>query len=526
MVEVLVMPVRKCNACPIDCAEAAISISPTFVGPHRLARERAIMADTTSTLFLGVPLIVLGCLSSALGFALMKRSGEIEAEVPPYLAWRWLLGFACLAFLQTFCDAASLSVLPLSVVAPFAGLTIVFSLAIAASGVLSSAREMLSTTDIVGAAAVLVGVTCVSLAAPHDSSDATLAQANSAMLDPAFAAPALLALGCAASCLLTAQCERAGRCGCRPSPLLAAIGAASCGALSQFAIKVLSLSVKAMGGAPPSASVVASLFAWAQPTALLGAACLCFTAPTQLSLLQTALAARASLVVPLYQASLVSLTTLTGGVAFQEFRAMQTTNIFTYAAGLLVATAGLLALSRDAGADGDVGDDEATAEEAPVDSPACHFVAASDVGACDALGATSAESVREKLSAPLLSPAVMVVPPGQTLDEQFPSPWSAAQAAGGGGGRPPFSFTSPIRGASDFAAGVKRSSRLPAPFMMGIGVAVRETLSMRSQTVTGRARSVSDGRAISRQRADLRRVQPMFDDSPSTPRGRSASTLT
>ena len=64
---------------------------------------------------------------------------------------------------------------------------------------------------------------------------------------------------------------------------------------------------------------------------------------------------------PLYQASLVSLTTLTGGVAFQEFRAMQTTNIFTYAAGLLVATAGLLALSRDAGADGDVGDDEATA---------------------------------------------------------------------------------------------------------------------------------------------------------------------
>ena len=118
------------------------------------------------------------------------------------------------------------------------------------------------------------------------------------------------------------------------------------------------------------------------------------------------------------------------------------------------------------------------------------------------------------------------VPPWQTLDEQFPSPWSAAQTAGGGGGRPPFSFTSPIRGASDFAAGVKRSSRLPAPFMMGIGVAVRETLSMRSQTVTGRARSVSDGRAISRQRADLRRVQPMFDDSPSTPRGRSASTLT
>ena len=92
------------------------------------------------SLLLGVPLIVLGCLSSALGFALMKRSGEVEAGRPPYLAWRWLLGFVCLAFLQTFCDAASLSMLPLAVVAPFAGLTIVFSLAIAASGVLGSPR--------------------------------------------------------------------------------------------------------------------------------------------------------------------------------------------------------------------------------------------------------------------------------------------------------------------------------------------------------------------------------------------------
>ena len=45
--------------------------------------------------------------------------GGVEADVPPYLAWRWLLGFGCLAFLQTFCDAASLSVLPLAVVAPF-----------------------------------------------------------------------------------------------------------------------------------------------------------------------------------------------------------------------------------------------------------------------------------------------------------------------------------------------------------------------------------------------------------------------
>jgi hypothetical protein len=74
-------------------------------------------------LLLGLPLIVVGCLSSAAGLALMKRSGEVEAGLPIYQQWRWLLGFGCLAVIQTLCDALSLSFLPLSVVAPFAGLT-------------------------------------------------------------------------------------------------------------------------------------------------------------------------------------------------------------------------------------------------------------------------------------------------------------------------------------------------------------------------------------------------------------------
>ena len=78
-------------------------------------------SDGSSMLLLGVPLIVGGCFSSAAGLLLMKRSGELEAGLPFFLAWRWLCGFACLAVVQTACDALSLSYLPLSVVAPFAG---------------------------------------------------------------------------------------------------------------------------------------------------------------------------------------------------------------------------------------------------------------------------------------------------------------------------------------------------------------------------------------------------------------------
>ena len=71
---------------------------------------------------LGLIFVVGGCLSSACGFLLMKRSGQVESELPLWLRWRWMLGFLCLGVLQTVCDAASLSLLPLSVVAPFAGL--------------------------------------------------------------------------------------------------------------------------------------------------------------------------------------------------------------------------------------------------------------------------------------------------------------------------------------------------------------------------------------------------------------------
>ena len=77
---------------------------------------------------IGIVTVSCGCLSSAIGFLLMKRSGEVEADVPcSYRAWprmdhRLLL---LVAVLQTVCDAVSLTLLPLSVVAPFAGLTIV-----------------------------------------------------------------------------------------------------------------------------------------------------------------------------------------------------------------------------------------------------------------------------------------------------------------------------------------------------------------------------------------------------------------
>ena len=64
------------------------------------------------------------------------------------------------------------------------------------------------------------------------------------------------------------------------------------------------------------------------------------------------------------------------------------------------------------------------------------------------------------------------------------------------------------------------ASRLPAPMLMGLGVAMLETKQMRTSMQLGRARAVSDARAISNQRRTMR--PPVVPHS----RGRSASTLT
>jgi len=300
------------------------------------------MLDSSKYL-LGLATIVMGCLSSACGFLLMKRSGQVEAQLPCLRRWRWMLGFLCLAVVQTVCDAMSLSLLPLSVVAPFAGLTIVFSCLLAASGCCGEA-EAIGTTDLIGGAATLVGIGAVSTFAPHEAKEVTLAEASSSLIEPAFAVPfvfLVLGVGC---------CLGARLLGRTVHVMLCAGGAATCAALSQLALKLVSLAVREAveggeGGMPP--------------LALIALAGLGVTAPSQLTLLNAALgAAKASVAVPLYQGATVSLTTLSGGLAFHEFGGLEPLQGVGYTLGLVVATAGLLVLAR-----GEEGGEEADDEE-------------------------------------------------------------------------------------------------------------------------------------------------------------------
>lgn len=220
--------------------------------------------------------------------------------------------------------------------------TIVFSVVLAASGCCGEAEE-LSHADMFGATATLIGISAVSAFAPPEDKEPTLAEASVSLIEPAFAAPFfLLAIG-------VGGCLGASLCGRTCHVVLCAGGAATCAALSQLSLKLVTLSVReaADGGGihPVTIAAVCALFV---------------TAPSQLTLLNAALgASRASVAVPLYQGATVSLTTLSGGVAFHEFAAMQLSQGLGYGVGLAVATAGLLVLARG----GEEAVDEAVDEE-------------------------------------------------------------------------------------------------------------------------------------------------------------------
>ena len=174
----------------------------------------------------GMLLIPVGCLCSATGLLLMKGAADDRPDLPPWRNPRWLFGFALLGVLATAVEVLVLGVLPLSVVAPFAGLTIVFSLLIASSGLLAVPAERLSRADAACIALVLLGVTLVSAFGPHDSGAVTLPVLLAAYTRARFAG--FVAVGVGGAALVLCPCG-AALAASALLPVISAFAAASCG---------------------------------------------------------------------------------------------------------------------------------------------------------------------------------------------------------------------------------------------------------------------------------------------------------
>ena len=115
---------------------------------------------------LGMILVLLGCCCSAVGLVLLKHSTNVEEHLPLHRRPFWATGVVFLIVNASVIDVIAFSLAPLTLVAPFSGVTIVLTTWLASSGLLF-VKETVDMWDVTSTAIALVGVTMTTTFGPH-----------------------------------------------------------------------------------------------------------------------------------------------------------------------------------------------------------------------------------------------------------------------------------------------------------------------------------------------------------------------
>lgn len=292
---------------------------------------------------LGVTCVLVGTFFSAVGMVLMKASAQVESKLPWHRRHRWFLGCTSLVVNATIMETIALALAPLSLLAPFAACTIVFSTLLARCGALS-AQELVHETRWAAICVTLVGVTVVSLYGPHDGIEVTEDNVYRLLGNRGFVVFASVSTVVIALVCFLWYCEPAAMRKDRAIVPLLAYAAASCGALSLNFLKVLALALRSVVE-PRAAGSRNELFALHSWLSLLA---LAVYAPLQLALLNTVLVhSPVSFAVPMYESLLILLSIVAGGTFYREFDGMSAALTYGFVAGVVVTVCGLglLALS-------------------------------------------------------------------------------------------------------------------------------------------------------------------------------------
>mmetsp|Transcript_14422 Transcript_14422/g.43045 ORF Transcript_14422/g.43045 Transcript_14422/m.43045 type:complete len:396 (-) Transcript_14422:26-1213(-) len=296
---------------------------------------------------LGICLIMLGCLMSAAGMLFMKQSSvAYEHTLKPWQRWRFGIGLLLLVVNAAAVDVVVYGIVPLSIIAPFAGMTIVFTTLLSAAGVITE-RQLPSRRGAAGTLLVVAGLACVSSFGPRGD--------GRAASDPSLS-PAALSLVCAAlsfgSAWLALRCgsafeSRIWRRGSAATTLCTALASACFGMATNVAMKRVSalasecVADRSLGPARE-----------ADALALAALLVLPVAAPLQLWLLNSALAeARTAFAVPAYQSALIGLNLAAAGLLFGEYDGADARDLSFFGGGVLCAAAGLATLSLEGASD-------------------------------------------------------------------------------------------------------------------------------------------------------------------------------
>lgn len=284
----------------------------------------------------GVFLIVVGCLFASLGLVLMKSSSQKERHLPLRKRVRFFLGIVFLVITASAVDVVALAITPLSLVAPFSGLTIVFATLLVQFGVLSE-RERVDWRRWAYICLVLLGVSTVSAVGPRASVAITETSMLRLLANPAFTCfvvlnvPSIVAVLAFVACRAPAASPAAQL---RATAFIA-YSAAACGSLSQCSVKVIATTLESLlndeeGDEPGQIHTFISL------------ACLLTFAPLQLYLLNIALArSPVSYAVPLYESLHIILAVAAGATLFLEFMDLSSGRVAGFAIGVATTLLGL-----------------------------------------------------------------------------------------------------------------------------------------------------------------------------------------
>jgi len=144
-------------------------LATAFSRHHSIKAVVLAAADDQPLVGLGLALMVVGTIASALGMLSLKRAhGPAFASIPWYRnSWFWM-GIFLFVVTAAGLDIIVFGITPLSLIAPFAGLTIVVSFVFATIGV-CGVRETPTKTSLVAVALITAGVTICSIFGPHDN---------------------------------------------------------------------------------------------------------------------------------------------------------------------------------------------------------------------------------------------------------------------------------------------------------------------------------------------------------------------
>lgn len=296
---------------------------------------------------LAAALLLALCGSVSASFAhVLYRSSTLSGEAlrPIWRRPRFWVANVLIVGVLTACNSVALSMAPLSLIAPFAGITMIWSAWLGHCGCFG-VRERLTPQDVGSTLLVLSGALLVSMmeAAGHRP-DRPIAVRLGALMDAATGALfvvcwlSICVLGYAWITPLSNGIRRRWPVG---SVFCSAFLGASCAALTTAFVKLVATAAAAGfdadgGVAPP---------AWFVAEALAGIAT---CAPLDLMLLARTTGDYAlALAVPIYQSMVVALSATAGGLFFSEFQYYDGGSFTGFIGGIVIVVGGvsLLGLS-------------------------------------------------------------------------------------------------------------------------------------------------------------------------------------